>query len=99
MVTARGTTRGMIKSLLGLGVEALNQLNVGFIAIDDAGGLLLTNSTAKHILSTRDGLEVTSEGTLSSTHGPLLNLMNTSESSLVFPRKSPPSRQIGRAHV
>jgi len=77
-VTARGTTRGMIKSLLGLGVEALNQLNVGFIAIDDAGGLLLTNSTAKHILSTRDGLEVTSEGTLSSTHGPLLNLMNTS---------------------
>jgi DNA-binding CsgD family transcriptional regulator len=80
MATARDTTRArkMINSLQRVAVEALDQLNVGFIATDDAGRLLLTNSTAELILSTRDGLEVTSEGILSSTYGPLLNLMKTS---------------------
>ena len=76
-MTAPSTTRRTIKSLLWVGMEALNQLNVGFIAINDAGRLLLTNSTAKHILSARDGLVVTPEGILSSTDGSRFSLMNT----------------------
>ena len=67
MGTVCGTAGVTIRNLLRVGFEALDQLNVGFVVTDVLGQVLLANSTANRILSTRDGLELTSGGALSSS--------------------------------
>ncbi len=51
------------------GLEALDLLNLGVAVTDSSRKLLLTNRTAKQMLATRDGLEVSPQGVLTSLKG------------------------------
>jgi len=50
--------------LLMAGFEALDLVNVGVVVTSASGQLLLANRTAEQILKTRDGLELTSTGSV-----------------------------------
>jgi DNA-binding CsgD family transcriptional regulator len=50
--------------LLMAGFEALDLVNVGLVVTSASGQMLLANRTAEQILETRDGLELTSRGTV-----------------------------------
>ena len=53
--------------LLMAGFEALDLVNVGLLVTSAGGRLLLANRTAERILKSRDGLELTSAGTVRTT--------------------------------
>jgi len=70
--------------LLIAGFEALDLVNVGLLVTSASGQLLLANRTAERILKSRDGLELTSTGTVRTSLKclPSLNtLMETSANS------------------
>lgn len=52
-------------SALAVGLEALDLLEIGVTVANGSGRVLFANQAAKTILAARDGLEVTSQGTLS----------------------------------
>lgn len=47
-----------------VGLEALDVLNIGVVVTSSSRRLLFANEIAQHILTTRDGLEVTAQGVL-----------------------------------
>jgi len=53
--------------LLAAGLEALDLLNIGVVVCDASAKVLTANSVAERILSDSDGLELSSDGTLSTT--------------------------------
>jgi DNA-binding CsgD family transcriptional regulator len=57
-----------VRDLLSAGLEALDLLNIGLIVCGASAELLVANQTAEQILQARDGLELDSDGTLSTTH-------------------------------
>jgi DNA-binding CsgD family transcriptional regulator len=54
-----------IAAALSASLEALNWLNVGIIVLNRLGEILFTNQRAAKILTEKDGLEATPQGTLS----------------------------------
>jgi len=61
-----GRAKGRGPDTLAAGMEALDLLNVGVGVTNGLCQLLFANHTAQQILAARDGLEVTTEGVLSS---------------------------------
>lgn len=57
-----------VRDLLSAGLEALDLLNIGLMVCSASSELLVANQTAEQILQARDGLELDSDGTLSTTH-------------------------------
>jgi len=57
-----------VRDLLSAGLEALDLLNIGLIVCSASAELLVANQTAEQILQAHDGLELDSEGALSTTH-------------------------------
>lgn len=57
-----------VRDLLSAGLEALDLLNIGLLVCSASAELLVANQTAEQILQARDGLELDSDGTLSTTH-------------------------------
>jgi len=55
--------------LVSAGLEALDLLDIGVGVVNDLGRLLFANQSAQQILATRDGLEVTAQGVLSTLKG------------------------------
>jgi DNA-binding CsgD family transcriptional regulator len=65
MSASLASTRASIRNLLMTGFDAFDLLNIGFIVTNVSGRLLLANQTAEKILEAKDGLELTSDGVLS----------------------------------
>jgi DNA-binding CsgD family transcriptional regulator len=54
-----------VRDLLSAGLEALDLLNIGLMVCSASAELLIVNQTANQILKARDGLELDSDGMLS----------------------------------
>jgi DNA-binding CsgD family transcriptional regulator len=75
------------RSLPLVGLEALDVLNIGVAVTGSSRELLFANQIAQHLLTTRDGMEVTARGTLETckrTNPPLRELIQTATQAAMF---------------
>jgi DNA-binding CsgD family transcriptional regulator len=79
----RGST---VRDLLSAGLEALDLLNIGLIVCSASAEVLVANQTAEQILQARDGLELDSDGALSTTHDEHTSLVDLVRSVGKAPR-------------
>ena len=66
-VTQSISEKGRFLPLVGL--EALDVLNIGVAVTSSSRELLFANRIAQHLITTRDGLEVTAQGALQAVQG------------------------------
>lgn len=66
---SRTPTGSVPNDLLSAGFEALDLLGIGLLVCSASGGVLAANQIGEQILAVRDGMELDSEGLLSTTHG------------------------------
>ena len=75
-----------VRDLLSAGLEALDLLNIGLIVCSASAEVLVANQTAEQILQAHDGLELDSEGALSTTHDENTSLIDLVRSVGKTPR-------------